>query len=77
MGIARELSRENITQANVQIAADLPITWVSNQREDFRQYLIKTKMWFFHTIRRHTLSISRAVQFTRRDMLLLLTGLEK
>lgn len=43
MGIARELSRENITQANVQIAAGLPITWVSNQREDFRKYLMKNE----------------------------------
>jgi len=43
MGVARELSRENITQANVQIAAGLPVTWVSNQREDFRKYLMKNE----------------------------------
>ena len=30
--IARELSRENITQANVFLAAGLPLSWVAKQR---------------------------------------------
>lgn len=40
MSIARELSRENITEANVHIAAGLPLTWVSAQKENFRNYLL-------------------------------------
>ena len=40
-GIARELSRENIYEADVYIAAGLPLTWVKSQREDFRKYLLK------------------------------------
>lgn len=43
MSIAKELSRENITTANVHIAAGLPLTWVSPQREDFRKYLTRNE----------------------------------
>lgn len=43
MSIAKELSRENITTANVHIAAGLPLTWVSPQREDFRNYLTRNE----------------------------------
>lgn len=41
MGIARELHREHLTQADVHLAAGLPLTWVRRQREDFRTYLMK------------------------------------
>ena len=41
LGIAKELSREKIYEADVHIAAGLPLTWVKNQRENFREYLIK------------------------------------
>jgi len=41
MGIARELYREHLTQADVHLAAGLPLTWVRRQREDFRAYLMK------------------------------------
>lgn len=41
LGIARELSREKIYEADVHIAAGLPLTWVKNQRESFREYLMK------------------------------------
>lgn len=41
MGIARELHREHLTQADVHLAAGLPLTWVRRQREDFRAYLMK------------------------------------
>lgn len=41
MGIARELHREHLTQADVHLAAGLPLTWVHRQREDFRTYLMK------------------------------------
>ena len=40
-GIARELSRENITEADVHISAGLPLAWVREQRESFRRYLLK------------------------------------
>ena len=39
--IAKELDIEGITTADVHIAAGLPLTWVKNQREDFRKYLTK------------------------------------
>ena len=38
--IARELRRERITEANVFIAAGLPLTWVSEQKADFKRYLL-------------------------------------
>lgn len=39
--IARELRRENITSANVHIAAGLPLTWVSEQKAKFKNYLLR------------------------------------
>lgn len=43
MGIVKELSRANITEANVHIAAGLPLTWVSAQKENFRNYLLRNE----------------------------------
>ena len=43
MAIAQELNQHGITAADVHIAAGLPLTWVKNQREDFRSYLMKNK----------------------------------
>lgn len=39
--IARELRRERITDATVFIAAGLPLTWVSKQKEEFKKYLLQ------------------------------------
>ena len=39
--IARELRRERITDANLFIAAGLPLTWVSEQKADFKKYLLQ------------------------------------
>ncbi|MEE1139579.1 MAG: ParM/StbA family protein, partial [Acutalibacteraceae bacterium] len=39
--IARELRRERITNANVFIAAGLPLTWVSEQKAEFKKYLLQ------------------------------------
>ena len=39
--IARELWRERITEADVYIAAGLPLTWVSEQKTDFKNYLLQ------------------------------------
>ena len=39
--IARELKRERITDAAVFIAAGLPLTWVSEQKAEFKKYLLQ------------------------------------
>ena len=39
--IARELWRERITEADVYIAAGLPLTWVSEQKSEFKNYLLQ------------------------------------
>ncbi|MBE6984132.1 MAG: ParM/StbA family protein [Ruminococcaceae bacterium] len=41
--IARELKRERIAEAKVFIAAGLPLTWVSEQKESFKKYLLQNK----------------------------------
>lgn len=39
--IARELNRESITDAKIFIAAGLPLTWVTRQKEEFKKYLLQ------------------------------------
>ena len=39
--IARELYRERITDAKVFIAAGLPLTWVTQQKQEFINYLLQ------------------------------------
>ncbi len=39
--IARELRRERITEATIFIAAGLPLTWVSEQKVEFKKYLLQ------------------------------------
>lgn len=41
MAIARELSQFGLREADVHIAAGLPLTWVKTQRESFRSYLMR------------------------------------
>lgn len=41
--IARELSEYEMTEADVIIAAGLPLTWFGTQKEEFRKYLMKNK----------------------------------
>ena len=41
--IARELGREQITQANVFLAAGLPLSWVVKQRKAFQAYLLQNR----------------------------------
>jgi plasmid segregation protein ParM len=48
MAIAQELKPFGITQANVHVAAGLPLTWVKTQREDFRSYLMRNKAVCFN-----------------------------
>lgn len=41
--VAEELSKKAITDANVFIAAGLPLTWTSGGKKDFEAYLTKNK----------------------------------
>lgn len=41
--IAMELRDSNITNADVHIAAGLPLTWVEQQRKEFKQYLMQNE----------------------------------
>lgn len=43
VAIAKELKAENLTEANIIIAAGLPLSWVSGQKKDFAAYLAKNK----------------------------------
>lgn len=43
VAIAKELKDEGLTEANVVIAAGLPLTWTSGQKKDFAAYLGKNK----------------------------------
>lgn len=53
--IARELKREKITEAKVFIAAGLPLTWVSRQKEEFKSYLLQHKevSFMFRNVQYH------------------------
>ena len=51
--IARELARENITEADVHIAAGLPLTWVRTQRDSFREYLMQQESMEFTLNKKH------------------------
>ena len=39
----RELNVYGICEADVHLAAGLPLTWIRKQREDFRSYLLRNK----------------------------------
>ena len=41
--IARELNVYGLTSATVRLAVGLPLTWVSQQREDFKAYLMRSR----------------------------------
>lgn len=41
--IARELNMRKMTCGKIRIAAGLPLTWVSGQRDEFRDYLLQNK----------------------------------
>ena len=43
MGIARELNQREIYEADVYLAAGLPLTWVRKQRESFKEYLLRNR----------------------------------
>ena len=43
VGIAKELALADLTEAHVCIAAGLPLTWTSGQKETFKAYLSRNK----------------------------------
>lgn len=43
MGVAKELRRAGISEADVYLAAGLPLTWVKSQREEFTNYLMRNE----------------------------------
>ncbi len=43
VGIASELKKEKLDEADVHLACGLPLAWVRTQRDTFRQYLMKNK----------------------------------
>ena len=45
--IAKELRRERITEASVFHAAGLPLTWVSSQKSEFKEYLLQNEEVYF------------------------------
>ena len=43
VGIAIELGKEKIYDADVHVACGLPLAWVRTQREEFRNYILKNE----------------------------------
>lgn len=41
MAVARELNIFSIQEADVHLAAGIPLTWIRHQREEFRSYLLQ------------------------------------
>ena len=41
MAVARELNIFSVREADVHLAAGLPLTWIRNQHENFRSYLLQ------------------------------------
>lgn len=48
MAVARELNVFSIQEADVHLAAGLPLTWIRNQREEFRSYLLQNPEVSYH-----------------------------
>ena len=43
MAVARELNSVGLREADVHLAAGLPMTWIRRQREEFRSYLLRNE----------------------------------
>lgn len=65
--IARELRRECITDTTVFIAAGLPLTWVSEQKADFKKYLFSTARLILPSEIRNTVLRLSAQKSIRRN----------
>ena len=51
--IARELSRENLTEASVYLAVGLPLSWAKKQGAAFRAYLLRNSSVEFDSRNKH------------------------
>ena len=68
MAIARELNVFSIREADVHLAAGLPLTWIRNQREDFRSYLPRIQKSITDLTAKSIISVLWDAAFTRRDI---------
>lgn len=67
-GIGQELWCNQLTTAAVHLAVGLPLTWVGDQREQFRAYLSQIGMWNSTGAASTTMLIWSAWTCTRRDI---------
>lgn len=51
--VARELNIRKLTSARVHLAAGLPLTWVSEQKDNFKAYLLQNDSADFTHQRRY------------------------
>ena len=61
VGIAKELALADLTEAHICIAAGLPLTWTSGQKEAFKAYLSRNKEVRFTRARNGMEQVWRAV----------------
>ena len=71
MAVARELNVFSIQEADVHLAAGLPLTWIRNQREAFRSYLLQNRKSASHLTAKTITSALWDAVFTHRDIRLL------
>ena len=71
MAVARELNVFSIHEADVHLAAGLPLTWIRNQREAFRSYLLQNRKSASHLTAKTITSALWDAVFTHRDIRLL------
>ena len=71
MAIARELNVFSIREADVHLAAGLPLTWIRNQREAFRSYLSRIQKSITFLTAKSIISALWDAAFTHRDIRLL------
>ena len=69
MAVARELNVYGIHEADVHLAAGLPLTWIRKQREDFRSYLLCNKEVDFFSKAKTTISVLLDAVCSHRDTL--------
>ena len=65
MGVACELNRAGMREADVHLAAGLPLTWVRKQRESFREYLLHNERVEYKDGMRLGIHGTTAVQVSR------------
>lgn len=68
MAIARELNVFSIREADVHLAAGLPLTWIRNQREAFRSYLLQNPEVHYLLTAKSIISALWDAAFTHRGI---------